>query len=63
MYICISPYQDWTASLNMVDGSNDPSPSSSYNTHGTTCAGIVAMEKSNDYCGVGVAHRANLGGV
>ena len=58
----IYPAQDWTASLNTVDGSSDPSPSSYYNNHGTSCAGIIAMEKSNDHCGVGVAHHANLGG-
>lgn len=45
-----------------MDGSNDPTPSSSYDNHGTRCAGVVAMEKSNNYCGVGVAHQATLTG-
>ena len=58
----LSFQQDWTASLNTVDGSYDPSPSSSYDNHGTSCGGIIAMEKSNDHCGVGVAHHAKLGG-
>ena len=45
-----------------MDGSNDPSPASSSDNHGTRCAGVVAMEKSNQYCGVGVAHDSTLVG-
>ena len=30
--------------------------------HGTACAGIVAMAKDNDQCGVGVAFDSNIGG-
>lgn len=47
----------------MVDGSNDPSPASSYDNHGTRCAGVVAMERDNHYCGVGVAYEATLSGI
>ena len=32
-------------------------------SHGTSCAGIIAMEKDNDVCGVGVAYRANITGM
>ena len=31
-------------------------------SHGTSCAGIIAMEKSNDLCGVGVAYRSIITG-
>ena len=31
-------------------------------SHGTSCAGIIAMEKSNDVCGVGVAYRSSITG-
>ena len=31
-------------------------------SHGTACAGIVAMEKSNDVCGVGVAYNSKITG-
>jgi hypothetical protein len=32
-------------------------------SHGTACAGIVAMEKSNDVCGVGVAYNSGITGI
>ena len=31
--------------------------------HGTSCAGVIAMEKDNDYCGVGVAYDVRLVGM
>ena len=31
-------------------------------SHGTSCAGIIAMEKNN-VCGVGVAYHASITGV
>ncbi|XP_034029586.1 proprotein convertase subtilisin/kexin type 4-like [Thalassophryne amazonica] len=31
--------------------------------HGTRCAGEVAMEANNSYCGVGIAFNARIGGV
>ena len=31
-------------------------------SHGTSCAGIIAMEKNNE-CGVGVAYHASITGV
>ena len=30
--------------------------------HGTNCAGIIAMEKSNNKCGVGVAYHSSITG-
>ena len=38
----------------LVNGTRD--------SHGTSCAGIIAMEKSNDVCGVGVAYRSSITG-
>lgn len=32
-------------------------------SHGTKCAGIIAMEKNNDKCGVGVAFNAHITGM
>ncbi|KAK6017063.1 hypothetical protein OSTOST_17448, partial [Ostertagia ostertagi] len=37
-----------------------PSPDE---THGTRCAGIIAMAANNSKCGVGVAHHSRLGGL
>ena len=31
-------------------------------THGTNCAGIIAMEKNNEKCGVGVAYDSKITG-
>uniref|UniRef100_H3CS17 P/Homo B domain-containing protein n=1 Tax=Tetraodon nigroviridis TaxID=99883 RepID=H3CS17_TETNG len=33
------------------------------NCHGTRCAGEVAMEANNSYCGVGIAFNAKIGGI
>jgi len=30
--------------------------------HGTRCAGEIAMTANNDFCGVGVAYNAKIGG-
>ena len=43
-----------TAFPGFTDGERD--------SHGTGCAGIVAMEKSNDVCGVGVAYNSKITG-
>jgi proprotein convertase subtilisin/kexin type 1 len=45
---------------------NDPLPRydpSRFNSHGTRCAGEVAMTANNGKCGVGVAYNAKIGGV
>lgn len=55
--------QDAAASYNFVKYINDPTPANpSKETHGTSCAGIIAMKKDIGKCGVGVAHQANIGG-
>ncbi|RZB94428.1 neuroendocrine convertase 1-like, partial [Asbolus verrucosus] len=44
----------------------DPLPRydpSKFNSHGTRCAGEVAMTANNGKCGVGVAYNAKIGGV
>ena len=33
------------------------------NKHGTRCAGEVAAVAFNEYCGVGIAYNASIGGV
>jgi subtilisin family serine protease len=33
------------------------------NSHGTRCAGEIAMVANNRVCGVGVAHGAKIGGI
>lgn len=47
------------------DAENDPTPDKSKrgNSHGTRCAGEIAAEANNKICGVGVAHRASIGGI
>ncbi|XP_067458445.1 neuroendocrine convertase 1-like [Thunnus thynnus] len=44
--------------------SHDPMPvRDEDNSHGTRCAGEVAMEANNSYCGVGIAFNARIGGI
>ncbi|XP_029308100.1 proprotein convertase subtilisin/kexin type 4-like isoform X2 [Cottoperca gobio] len=44
--------------------SHDPLPvRDEENSHGTRCAGEVAMEANNSYCGVGIAFNARIGGI
>ncbi|XP_030015076.1 endoprotease bli-like [Sphaeramia orbicularis] len=44
--------------------SHDPMPTANKeNSHGTRCAGEVAMEANNSYCGVGIAFNARIGGI
>lgn len=44
--------------------SHDPMPHrDEENGHGTKCAGEVAMEANNSYCGVGIAYNARVGGI
>ncbi|CAL4067446.1 unnamed protein product, partial [Meganyctiphanes norvegica] len=52
------------ASTDINDGDPDPMPrDNGDNRHGTRCAGEVAGVAFNDYCGVGVAYNASIGGV
>ncbi|KAI4898720.1 hypothetical protein NFI96_006496 [Prochilodus magdalenae] len=44
--------------------SHDPMPKKAEeNSHGTKCAGEVAMEANNSFCGVGIAFNARIGGI
>ncbi|VDK43806.1 unnamed protein product [Anisakis simplex] len=55
---------DPIASRDINDHDDDPTPQDNGdNKHGTRCAGEVAAIAGNDYCGVGVAFHAKIGGV
>ncbi|KAI5722116.1 hypothetical protein M8J76_003929 [Diaphorina citri] len=55
---------DREASTDINDGDDDPMPrDNGDNKHGTRCAGEVAAVAFNQYCGVGVAYNASVGGV
>lgn len=52
------------ASTDINDHDDDPMPQDNNdNKHGTRCAGEVAATALNEYCGVGVAYNASIGGV
>ncbi|XP_032878496.1 PC3-like endoprotease variant B [Amblyraja radiata] len=48
-----------------LDDQHDPVPNYAdpSNGHGTKCAGEVAMEANNNFCGVGIAYNARIGGI
>ena len=57
--------QNSDVSYDMNDDDYDPSPRKmkrQLNSHGTRCAGEIAMEANNEKCGVGVAFNAQIGG-
>nr|CDJ84260.1 unnamed protein product [Haemonchus contortus] len=55
---------DPLASTDINDHDDDPTPQNNGdNKHGTRCAGEVAAIAGNNYCGVGVAFKAKIGGV
>ena len=45
-----------------LDGTNNPFPGTTSESHGTSCAGEIGMKKSNGYCGAGVAYNAGITG-
>lgn len=45
---------------NAITDGDTALPEYSNETHGTSCAGIIAMEKSNNVCAVGVAYESQL---
>ena len=54
---------DPLASKDINDNDDDPMPQDNGdNKHGTRCAGEVAAVAFNEYCGVGVAYNASIGG-
>ncbi|XP_059487081.1 neuroendocrine convertase 1-like isoform X2 [Neocloeon triangulifer] len=62
----ILPNYDPEISYDLNDGDSDPSPrysSKEPNSHGTRCAGEIAMVANNWKCGVGVAYNAKIGGI
>ncbi|KOB73181.1 Neuroendocrine convertase 1 [Operophtera brumata] len=59
-------FQDAEISWDSNDGDPDPTPRYAKimtNSHGTRCAGEIAMSANNEKCGVGVAWGAKVGGV
>ena len=50
-------------SYDFNSGDGDPAPQDVVNSHGTRCAGEIAMRAGNHLCGVGVAHNATIGGI
>ncbi len=58
--------QDSGASYDYIHYDSDPTPDNydgdEPDSHGTMCAGVIGMAKSNRYCGVGVAHGSSIGG-
>ncbi|KAH8385207.1 hypothetical protein KR200_005715, partial [Drosophila serrata] len=54
---------DPDASFDINGNDSDPTPQDNGdNKHGTRCAGEVAAVAFNNYCGVGVAYNASIGG-
>ncbi|KAM3965420.1 furin-like protease 2 isoform 1-T2 [Aphomia sociella] len=55
---------DPSASTDINGNDDDPMPQDNGdNKHGTRCAGEVAAVAYNQYCGVGIAYNASIGGV
>ncbi|XP_025192579.1 neuroendocrine convertase 1-like isoform X2 [Melanaphis sacchari] len=56
---------DEEISINLNWNKKDPMPryEDPTNTHGTRCAGEIAMAANNKKCGVGVAYNARVGGI
>ena len=58
--------QDSSLQLDALDDDGDPFPIINEDgvreSHGTNCAGIVAMTKNNSHCGVGVAYNSQITG-
>ncbi|XP_066261732.1 neuroendocrine convertase 1-like isoform X1 [Euwallacea similis] len=62
----LSPNYDPEISYNCNDETRDPLPRyevTKSNSHGTRCAGEVAMVANNKKCGVGIAFNARIGAV
>ncbi len=61
--LLLSSQQDPGASYDINGNDSDPMPQDNGdNKHGTRCAGEVAAVAFNNYCGVGVAYNASIGG-
>lgn len=63
VYTCTNIFQDPAASYDINGNDSDPMPQDNGdNKHGTRCAGEVAAVANNNFCGVGVAYNASIGG-
>ncbi|XKL69164.1 hypothetical protein PGB90_006933 [Kerria lacca] len=63
-YVWLRKTEDPGASTDINDNDDNPMPrDNGDNKHGTRCAGEVAAVAFNQYCGVGVAYNASIGGV
>lgn len=61
--IKLSLSQDPLASTDINGNDDDPMPQDNGdNKHGTRCAGEVAAVAYNQFCGIGVAYNASIGG-
>lgn len=60
---CVLCTQKSELSWDFIDNDDDVMPQRSRDNHGTSCAGVFAMAKSNGVCGVGVAHESQIAGV
>lgn len=58
--------QDTDLDYNALDTSSDHAypeiKNGTRNAHGTNCAGVIAMKKNNDKCGVGIAYESTVTG-
>ncbi|KAL0965792.1 hypothetical protein UPYG_G00285770 [Umbra pygmaea] len=57
---------DSFASYDINGNDDDPTPrydSSSDNSHGTKCAGMVAAAANNSHCSIGISFNARIGGI
>ena len=55
-------FQDITLSHDYYDEDNDPTPTYG-NSHGTKVAGLIAAEKDNEGCTVGIAYESTIIGM
>lgn len=62
-YLFLLTMQDPSASTDINGNDDDPMPQDNGdNKHGTRCAGEVAAVAYNQFCGIGVAYNASIGG-
>ncbi|KAL1117603.1 hypothetical protein AAG570_003918, partial [Ranatra chinensis] len=65
-HVDIRDNYDASISCDLNDGDGDPTPrydDFGTNSHGTKCAGEIAMVANNQVCGVGIAYKAKIGGI
>ncbi|XP_014280193.1 neuroendocrine convertase 1 [Halyomorpha halys] len=65
-HVDIASNYDPSISFDFNDNDTDPTPRYDpwgSNSHGTKCAGEIAMVANNRICGVGIAYNASIGGL